>query len=231
VKKIFIDPGHGGTDAGASANGMKEKDLNLAIALKIRNQLVNKYTGFSLHLSRTTDTTKSLKQRTDAANKWKADFLLSIHINAGGGRGFESYIYNGSYSGKRETNRLRGLIHDQVIRSSGFHDRGKKEENFHMLRNSAMPSMLTENGCIDGGDAGNLKKDAFLEKVAAGHAIGLAEALGLAEKSGQQFHIVKAGDTLWSISVRHSMTVSVLFKLNPGVEPKYLQIGQKIRVK
>lgn len=230
MKKIFIDPGHGGSDPGANANGMKEKDLTLAIALKLRQVLENEYTGHSLKLSRTSDVEKSLSQRTNEANTWKADYLLSIHINAGGGTGFESYIYNGSYGSKAETNRLRTLIHDQVVRSSGFRNRGKKEENFHMLRESAMPAALTENGFIDGGDADNLKKDGFLEKVARGHAKGLALALNLPAKKEHQFHIVQAGDTLWSISIEYQTTVAKLLQLNPGIDPERLQIGQKIRV-
>ncbi|MDY0393324.1 N-acetylmuramoyl-L-alanine amidase [Virgibacillus halophilus] len=231
MKKIFIDPGHGGSDPGANANGMKEKDLTLAIALKLRQILENEYTGHSLKFSRTSDVDRSLRQRTNDANAWNADYLLSIHINAGGGTGFESYIYNGSYGSKAETNRLRTLIHDQVVLASGFRDRGKKEDNFHMLRESAMPAVLTENGFIDGGDANNLKQNAFLEKVARGHAKGLAAALGLSIKQGQQFYIVQAGDTLWSISVMYQTTVDALLDLNPGIDPQYLQIGQKIRVK
>ena len=60
MTKIFIDAGHGGTDPGAQANGLREKDLTLKLALKTRDILNNEYEGHSLRLSRTTDATLSL---------------------------------------------------------------------------------------------------------------------------------------------------------------------------
>src|SRR5699024_8975317 len=76
--KIFIDPGHGGSDGGAAANGLKEKDVTLKIAKKIRSRLGN-YEGVSTKMSRTTDKYISLTGRTNMANSWNADFFLSIH--------------------------------------------------------------------------------------------------------------------------------------------------------
>lgn len=199
--KIFIDPGHGGTDNGASGHGLQEKNVTLTIALKLRDILNNNYTGHSIKMSRTTDKTVSLNQRTNMANKWGADYLQSIHINSGGGNGFESYIYNGNYNGKKRTNRLRNTIHQKVVAQTNFSDRGKKEANFHMLRESSMASSLTENGFIDHqGNAKKLKKDAFLDKVARGHAKGLAKALGLKKKDspGKKTYLEVLADSLWT---------------------------------
>ncbi len=84
--KIFIDPGHGGSDTGASANGLQEKQLTLQTALALRNMLLNEYQNVSVLLSRTSDQTVSLTQRTNAANSWGADYFLSIHMNAGAGQ-------------------------------------------------------------------------------------------------------------------------------------------------
>lgn len=183
--KIFIDPGHGGTDPGARANGLQEKNITLKIALKLRDILQRKYEGHTIKMSRTTDKTISLIERTNLANNWSADYLISIHINAGGGTGFESYTYNGNYKGKEKTNRLRRTLHNQIVKQTDFHNRGKKEANFHMVRESAMPAVLTENGFIDTKeDAQLLKQDSFLEKMARGHALGLAEAFNLPKKSG-----------------------------------------------
>src|SRR5690625_4100319 len=126
--KIFIDAGHGGSDSGAIGNGLKEKEINLAIALDLREILNHKYKRHAMQLSRTTDQFLSLKQRTDIANQWKADYLISIHINAGGGEGFKSFTYSGNYANKRKTNQLRGFIHDAIIKETGFMDRGKRSE-------------------------------------------------------------------------------------------------------
>lgn len=185
--KIYIDPGHGGSDPGAVGNGLKEKDLNLKIALKVRDILNQEYEGHEIKLSRTKDVTKSLSSRTREANAWGADYFLSIHINAGGGTGFESFIYNGSYSKKKETDRLRGIIHDTIMDKVDFKDRGKKEANYHVLRETSMSASLTENGFIDNSnDVKKLKSDAYLNQIARGHAEGLAKAFNLKKKESKK---------------------------------------------
>lgn len=194
MKKIFIDPGHGGQDPGAVGNGLREKDLTLKIALKTRDILRTRYEGHSIKMSRTTDQTISLRERTNIANTWGADYLLSIHINAGGGTGFESFIYNGSYRNKPDTKALRSTIHNEIISRINFRDRGKKEANFHMLRESNMPAMLTESGFIDHReDASKLKSDSFLSQIAEGHAQGIAKALQLKGKVAEIYYRVVTG--------------------------------------
>ena len=185
--KIYLDPGHGGNDSGAVGNGLREKDLTLTIARKIRDQLLN-YQNVQVRMSRDSDKTMSLKQRTDDANSWGADYLISVHINAGGGTGFESYIYNGNYSGKPETNRKRNIIHDEIMKQlPGVRDRGKKEANFHMLRESRMQAVLTENLFIDNkDDADKLKQDAWLDRIAQGHVNGLVKVFNLKPKESPQ---------------------------------------------
>ncbi|WP_371925918.1 N-acetylmuramoyl-L-alanine amidase [Halobacillus sp. A5] len=196
-QKVFIDPGHGGSDSGSTGNGLLEKNVTLDIALKTRNILDHDYEGHSVQLSRTSDQKVSLDERTNMANSWGADYLVSIHINAGGGSGFESYTYDGSYPGKDETNRLRGIVHDDVVNQTGFYDRGKKEADFHMVRETAMPAVLTENGFIDNeADAASLKSESFLTSIARGHAEGIADALNLSERS--QAYVEVVADSLWT---------------------------------
>lgn len=181
--RIFIDPGHGGSDTGASANGLKEKDVTLDIALRTRDILNEQYGGHTLKLSRTEDVTKSLDERTNEANNWGTNFFISIHINSGQGTGYESYTWNGDYADKERTNAIRNTIHNEIVEQTGFTDRGKKESNLHVLRESSSPAILTENGFIDNAeDAKKLKDDAFLDQLAQGHADGIAKALGLPEK-------------------------------------------------
>src|SRR5699024_3614824 len=145
--KLYLDVGHGGSDPGATGNGLKEKDLNLQISKKI-NSLLKSYDGITVKMSRSTDKTLSLRQRTNEANSWGADLLLSIHINAGGGTGFESFIYNGTVSSN--TSKYRDTIHNEIMKQlKSVRDRGKKRANFHMLRESKMPALLTENMFID----------------------------------------------------------------------------------
>ncbi|PFK03837.1 N-acetylmuramoyl-L-alanine amidase, partial [Bacillus cereus] len=74
--KLYVDPGHGGTDSGAMGNGLLEKDLTLDIALRIRMLLLNNYENVDVKMSRETDVFVSLTERTNAANDWQADYYL-----------------------------------------------------------------------------------------------------------------------------------------------------------
>lgn|SRR5690554_841907 len=180
--KIFIDPGHGGSDPGAVANGLREKDLTLAIAKECNRVLNEEYEGVQTKMSRTGDTYPSLSARTKAANDWGADYFVSIHINAGGGTGFESYIFNGTVSSK--TKEYQKKVHQVIAAGDGWADRGMKRANFHVLRETRMSALLTENGFIDRKeDAAKLKDPAFLKKLGRLHAEGIAKAFGLKKKS------------------------------------------------
>lgn len=180
--KVFIDPGHGGGDPGAVGNGLKEKDLTLAIALECRRVLLEEYEGIEVKMSRTGDTYPSLSARAKMANDWKARLFVSIHVNAGGGTGFESYIFNGG-GVSAQTIDWRNQIHKVIAAGSGFKDRGQKKANFQVLRETKMPAILTENGFIDHKeDAAKLRDPAFLKKLGLLHAEGIAKALGLKKK-------------------------------------------------
>lgn len=147
--KFYIDPGHGGHDPGASGYGEKEKDLVLEMSYRLKEFLRNNYEGITTNRSRGSDVFKSLDFRTNEANEWGADAFLSLHMNAfnGSASGYEDYVYPTVGS---ETRHLQDCIHDELASLySGFPDRGKKEANYHVLRESLMPAVLTENLFID----------------------------------------------------------------------------------
>lgn len=238
MAKIFIDPGHGGGDSGAIGNGLKEKDVVLKIAKKLRDILKNEY-GANVKMSRTTDKFLSLRERTNMANAWGADYFVSIHTNAGGGKGYEDFIYNG-VSNNSTAGKYREKIHQEVAKRINMNNRGKKKANFHVLRESKMPAILTENGFIDNKhDTDLMKKKTWINDVARGHAIGIAKAFGLKKVKDTKkenktvttkTHTVKKGDTLYSIAKKYGTTVKKLKELNPKVVPEKLQIGEKIKV-
>ncbi len=179
--KVFIDPGHGGSDPGAVGNGIQEKNVTLQIATQIRDILLDEYENISIRMSRTGDQTVSLNERTNAANNWNADFFLSVHINSGGGSGFESYVYPGV---GRSTVTYQEVIHQKVLEKVQLNNRGLKQSSFHVLRESNMDAVLTESGFIDQpGDASKLKDSNFLNNLARGHAYGIATAFGLPRKA------------------------------------------------
>ena len=112
--KIYIDPGHGGSDPGAAANGLQEKNITLKIATRIRDILALEYEGLAVKLSQSTDSTVSLKARTDEANNWGANYFLSVHVNSGGGEGFESFIFTNTDS---RTQEIQRIMHDAILES------------------------------------------------------------------------------------------------------------------
>jgi N-acetylmuramoyl-L-alanine amidase len=180
--KIYLDPGHGGTDPGAAANGIKEKDITLTLAKRIRDILASEYDEVAVKMSRSDDSSVSLKQRTDEANAWGANYYLSVHVNSGGGEGFETFIYTTTDS---KTQDIQKAIHTEILKQiPGNQDRGMKKENFHVLRESHMSAILTENLFIDNAaDATKLKGSIFLEKLARGHVNGLDHGLALKRKT------------------------------------------------
>ncbi|WP_088103452.1 N-acetylmuramoyl-L-alanine amidase [Halalkalibacter urbisdiaboli] len=183
--KLYLDPGHGGSDPGAVANGMQEKNLVLDIARRIRTILINNYQDIEVKMSRTSDTTVSLNERTTEANNWGAHYFLSIHVNSfdGNVRGYEDYIHS-SLSDTSETAKYRDIMHEEIIKVANLNNRGKKKANFHVLRETKMPALLTENGFIDNNnDAEKLKDPDWRQRVAEGHVNGLVKAFNLKSKT------------------------------------------------
>ncbi|MBT2756782.1 N-acetylmuramoyl-L-alanine amidase [Mesobacillus foraminis] len=201
--KLYLDPGHGGSDPGALGNGISEKDITLDIALKIRAALLNQYESVEVNMSRTSDVFISLPNRTSEANSWGADFFLSIHCNSfnGSAQGYEDYIHN-SLSDSSTTATYQNIIHAEVIKVNQLQDRGKKKADFHVLRETSMPAFLSENGFIDHPHDSSLMKDAsWRQKVAQGHVNGLAKAFNLQRKttdnSGTVYKVIAGSFESW----------------------------------
>jgi len=96
VRRIVLDPGHGGKDPGAMANGLQEKDIVLKFAQLIK-PLLEQHIGCEVVLTRDSDTFISLEERTAIANTRNADLFLSLHVNAHPSpkvRGLETYYLN-----------------------------------------------------------------------------------------------------------------------------------------
>ncbi len=170
---VVLDAGHGGEDPGAIGNGMREADLTLDICKRVQERLGRKY----LAVVRFAPRGEPL-ERAIFANNCNADLFLSIHVNAGGGTGFESYIYPGA---KERTRKLRDIIHNAII-ALPIRDRGKKEKNLCVLRETVMPAVLLECLFIDNEkDAALLIDEGFRDKLANEITWGIAQALELEE--------------------------------------------------
>ena len=189
--KIFLDPGHGGTDPGATGNGLQEKNVNLDIALRVRDFL-SQY-DVDVKMSRIKDDTVTLRQRSSTANDWGADFYVSIHCNAFNGQvsGYEDFIYSGRTV--KETPKYQDIMHKAIRDNTDFfNNRGKKKANFHVLRETKMPSFLSENGFIDNKkDAKLLKDKDRLDDIAYGHALGIVNSFNLKPKTADSGKLYK----------------------------------------
>jgi N-acetylmuramoyl-L-alanine amidase len=97
IRRVVVDPGHGGHDPGAiGPNGIQEKDVVLAIGLRLR-ALLKEELGLDVVMTRSTDVFIPLEERTAIANKVNADLFLSVHANAAPNRaaaGIETYYLN-----------------------------------------------------------------------------------------------------------------------------------------
>jgi len=181
---IVIDIGHGGADPGAIGLGKKEKDVNLKMGMAMRDFLVRNYEGTFL-VTRSDDSTLSLKERTDMAKAVGADFVISMHCNAFNtpqAHGYESWIFTTPRGNSAD---VRNAVHDEVmafLAPYGITDRGRKKGNLHMVR-EPINSMLVENLFITNPGNNKLLSDVnFLMKLSEVTAKGLAKGLKLKTK-------------------------------------------------
>ena len=147
--KVWIDAGHGGVQPGACALGYKEKDLTLQIATLLGAELTR--CGFTVAQTRTTDVDIPLDTRGPLANKWGADYFVSVHLNAGGGRGAETWC---SIAGGK-SKALAECVQAELV-GLGYVDRGVKtrkgddgRDYLAVIRQTNMPAVLAEVGFID----------------------------------------------------------------------------------
>lgn len=176
---VYLDPGHGGSDPGSSGNGITEKDLNLKIALGVRDRLQSM--GIIVKMSRDTDKFVSLEDIAAGANAAMPDVFVSIHQNS-----FTSPSANGIetfYWEKGSTdNKLATSLQNNLIKNTGAYNRGvkydKEKYNFYVIKNTNMPAALVECGFITNPDeASKLKTSDYQNKIVDAIANGANDYL------------------------------------------------------
>ena len=197
MTKIFIDPGHNptGNDTGAVGYGLKEQDVTVEIALKLKPLLERN--GFEVKMSRNSlkDTVAeglnaSLAGRYNAANSWDADIFVSIHCNSANTKayGCETYYYTGSSKGRR----LADCVQPELAKETGLCNRGVKSANFAVIKHTNMPAILVETAFIDNYDDNRfLASDDGKYKCAVGIYKGICNYFGVEYK-------LESGDELLS---------------------------------
>src|SRR4051812_45260017 len=92
TKLVVVDPGHGGSDSGATGNGLKESALTLKLSKRLGAALVRDF-DVRVAMTRSTDKAVELDRRAEIANDLGADYFVAVHINSGGGSGYEDFVH------------------------------------------------------------------------------------------------------------------------------------------
>lgn len=186
MSKVFVEGGHSLTTPGKrTPDGEREWSFNNKVVLAFIAEM-NTYQN--VQVRRGDDPSGKvdvpLKTRTDEANAWGADVYVSIHHNANTGKwgtwtGTETFHYPGS----TKSAALAKAVHPKLVAAFGLKDRGIKTQNFHVLRETKMPAILTEGGYMDSSeDIKALRSDARLKAQGKAIAQGVAAYLGLKKK-------------------------------------------------
>lgn len=237
VRKVIIDPGHGGTDAGATGNNLLEKDYNLLISKYMYDRF--KELGIPVAITRDSDTTLSPTDRVNTIlNKFgnSSDvILISNHVNSGGGEGAEVI-----YALRNKDTLAKRILEN--IGAAGQETRkyyqrrlpsDTSKDYYFIHRNTGnLEPLIVEYGFID-----NTKDVEFLkenyEELAEAVISAVANYIGVPYKAPNGLitntYVVQKGDTLYSIANKLGTTVSELKKEN-NLTSNTLQIGEVLRI-
>lgn len=237
VRKVIIDPGHGGTDSGATGNNLLEKDYNLLISKYMYDRF--KQLGVPVAITRDSDTTLSPTDRVNTIlNKFgnSSDvILISNHVNSGGGEGAEVI-----YALRNKDTLAKRILEN--IGAAGQETRkyyqrrlpsDTSKDYYFIHRNTGnLEPLIVEYGFID-----NTKDVEFLKenykKLAESVISAVANYIGVPYTPPEDLitntYVVQKSDTLYSIANKLGTTVSELKKEN-NLTSNTLQIGEVLRI-
>lgn len=178
-KIIVLDAGHGGKDPGSSSiNKRKEKDFTLPTTLKIAD-LLRKEPNIEVVLTRSGDTYPTLQERSKLANNVNADLFISIHADSITAGSKSNPSGTGTFYTRKESLLFAQTVQKYLVAATGLTDRGVRQENYHVTRETKMPAILLECGFLS-----NVKDEALLytddvqNKIAEAVVTGIKEYLG-----------------------------------------------------
>lgn len=237
VRKVIIDPGHGGTDSGATGNNLLEKDYNLLISKYMYDRF--KQLGIPVAITRDSDTTLSPTDRVNTIlNKFgnSSDvILISNHVNSGGGEGAEVI-----YALRNRDTLARRILEN--IGSTGQETRkyyqrrlpsDTSKDYYFIHRNTGnLEPLIVEYGFIDNTKDVEFLKENYKE-LAEAVISAVANYIGVPysppEGITTNTYVVQKGDSLYSIANKLGTTVSELKKEN-NLTSNTLQIGEVLRI-
>ena len=195
-KKVFLGIGHGGSDPGAVANGIQEKDVNLSVALACQAELARH--DVDVLTSRIKDEEDDLTQRIAECNRFAPDLALDIHNNAGGGDGAEVFHHYGGGTGKT----LAENILAEVVKI-GQNSRGAKikknasgKDYFGFIRQTVCPAVIVECAFLD-----NKTDLQIIDTEEERKAMGIAIAKGVLKTLGVAYKEEAKDDKIYRVQV------------------------------
>ncbi|MGI8915137.1 MAG: N-acetylmuramoyl-L-alanine amidase [Chloroflexota bacterium] len=223
---IVIDPGHGGIDTGAIANGLYEKNLTLPIGVDVGALLTQEgahviYTRMGdVTVGSTDNTTAGLAARASIANDSHADVFISIHANSLNDPGYAGLITfygaSGGYidgvtrtpSVVDQSRLLARNVQQAVQQQTQEIDHGVQSADFYVLGNTAMPSILIETGFLTNPtEAQHLATPSYQERIAQGVASGVTQFFGSVGTTVKQDLDANAGRFVQDLSLPDHTTV------------------------
>ena len=184
---VVIDAGHGGFDPGAVSGKVEEKDINLAIALKLQTFL--EQGGATVIVTRIEDAavagTKSgdMAARQLIANTAHADIFVSIHQNTYGNpnvHGAQVFYFNESDNSLKLATHIQRHLREFVDPNNRFLPRANK--NYYVLKQTAMPAVLVECGFISNrAERSRLTTEQYQEKIAWAIYLGIVDYFNAVE--------------------------------------------------
>lgn len=180
--RLIIDPGHGGKDPGAVNKklGIKEKNINLSVALITRRSCWKGDYLFRSYMTRRKDEFVSLAERCKKADFFKVNAFISIHTNARSMRGkpgieIEIFHCPSSRKGREFANITLSLLLLEVRKATKVISRGVKEKAFYVLKHTAMPAILVELGFISDDEEALFLNEPINQKMMAKALLNPAE--------------------------------------------------------
>lgn len=191
MSKVFIGVGHGGKDSGAiGKGGLKEKDLNLAIARACGAELERH--GVKVRLSRTKDENDPVDQEVRECNAFAPNLAIDIHNNAGQGDGVEAYYHHRGGVGKS----LAINVLNEIVKI-GQNSRGAKtrtnsagEDYYGFIRNTKAPAVIVECAFVDNAEDIKVIDTPYKqEQMGVAIAKGILKQLGIADEPTKWYRV------------------------------------------
>ncbi|XRD25615.1 N-acetylmuramoyl-L-alanine amidase [Lysinibacillus fusiformis] len=146
---IILDPGHGGKDPGTVKGSVSEKSITLKVSTQVKQLLEN--AGAKVYMTRTGDTYPSLQDRVDFTQANYGEIFVSVHVNSAANssaQGTETYYAISTGDMYQEDIDLATFVNNQIVNNLNMKNRGVKQEQYYVIRNMVIPSILVELGFL-----------------------------------------------------------------------------------